>query len=409
MFRGICGALVALLLVRAVPVQAQDQPEWTFTATPYVWAMVASGNVTAKGQTLDVNAGFVDIIGKTDTLVGLTAYFEAQHDKLRLGLDFVFTQMTASPGVAMQRTPVPWLNFTASAGANVKSTLMEIEGSAAYELIQPLGATAVDGLVGVRYWHAVTDMSFGFMATGTIRSPEDVGLFSRSIGIAGASTGSMDWADPILGLQVRHAFGDPSRDLAAVLERALDAEEPGVVGLVDPPGPGARLQDLVTNVPIEVTVHDGFEWWLDDDQDVDPEDDAATEDATVREQASSATAPTARLASVEAAYWVDAGSKEHLRWVLPQDEQVLLDAFARLHAAGEDAIIEGSKLVGMFRAHGLLTPVWDLPPGTGADALEEPAAAFHGRIDAALMVRDDLTSEERAARAMLANHQVTLR
>jgi hypothetical protein len=213
-----------------------------------------------------------------------------------------------------------------------------------------------------------------------------------------------------LGLQVRHAFGDPSRDLAAVLEKALDAEVPGVVGLVDPPGPGARLQDLLTNVPIEVTVHDGFEWWLDDDQDVDPEGDAdGDHDPAALEQANSATAPTARLASVEAAYWVDAGSKEHLRWVLPQDEQVLLDAFARLHAAGEDAIIEGSKLVGMFRAHGLLTPVWDLPPGTGADALEEPSAAFHGRIDAALMVRDDLTSEERAARAMLANHQVTLR
>ena len=217
-----------------------------------------------------------------------------------------------------------------------------------------------------------------------------------------------------LGLQVRHAFGDPSRDLAAVLEKALGAEEPGVVGLVDPPGPGARLQDLVTNVPIEVTVHDGFAWWLDDDQDddqdADPEGDAdGDRDPAALEQANTATAPTARLASVEAAYWVDAGSKEHLRWVLPQDEQVLLDAFARLHAAGEDAIIEGSKLVGMFRAHGLLTPVWDLPSGTGADALEEPAAAFHGRIDAALMVRDDLTSEERAARAMLANHQVTLR
>ncbi len=206
-----------------------------------------------------------------------------------------------------------------------------------------------------------------------------------------------------LGLQVRHAFGDPSRDLGAVLEKALDTAEPGVVGLVDPPGPGARLQDLVTNEPTEVTVHESFEWWLDDDA----EGDQAT--AGALEQANTAIAPTTRLVSVEAAYWVDAGSKEHLRWVLPQEEQVLLEAFARLHAAGEDSIIEDSKLVGMFRAHGLLTPVWDLPPGTGADALEAPAAAFHGRIDAALMVHDELTSEERAALSMLANHQVTLR
>src|SRR6478735_2511596 len=36
-----------------------------------------------------------------------------------------------------------------------------------------------------------------------------------------------------LGLQVQHAFGDPSRDLGAVLEAALESE-PGVIGLTDP-------------------------------------------------------------------------------------------------------------------------------------------------------------------------------
>ena len=204
-----------------------------------------------------------------------------------------------------------------------------------------------------------------------------------------------------LGMQVRHAFGDPARDLGAVLERALAADEPGVVGLVDQPGPGARLQDLVVDAPLEVSIHAGFDWWLGDvserDQDL----------ADALEQANGAVAPTARLASVDAAYWVDAGSKEHLRWVLPQDETALLDALARLHASGEDSIADGSKLVGMFRAHGLLTPVWDLPSGTGADALEEPA--FHGRLEAALADDSDLDPEARAARSLLANQQVTLR
>jgi hypothetical protein len=206
-----------------------------------------------------------------------------------------------------------------------------------------------------------------------------------------------------LGLQVRHSFGDPARDLGAVLERALATDEPGVVGLVDAPGPGARLADLVADEPLEVTVHQGFDWWLGDVADHDQDMHEALE------QANGAVAPTARLASVEAAYWVDAGSKEHLRWVFPQDESALLDALARLHAAGEDSIAEGSKLVGMFRAHGLLTPVWDLPPGTGAAVLEEPAAAFAGRLDAVLAEAAALSSEERAARTMLANHQVTLR
>lgn len=202
--KAICGALVALALARAIPAQAQDKPVWSFTATPYAWLMGASGNLTAKGQTLDVNAGIGDIFGKTDTLLALMSNFEARRDRLVLGLDVVFTQMTGSPGVATQRNPVPWLSFSASAGANVKSTLVEVEGTAGYELGRLQPATAIDGFVGVRYWHAVTDMSFGFNATGSIQTPEGVGLFTRSIGIAGDSTGSLDWADPILGLQLRH-------------------------------------------------------------------------------------------------------------------------------------------------------------------------------------------------------------
>src|SRR3712207_6376963 len=66
-----------------------------------------------------------------------------------------------------------------------------------------------------------------------------------------------------LGLQVQHNFGDPSRDLAAVLLEALDAE-PGIVGLIDPPGEGPRLQDLVTGKSLDVTVHSGFEYWIAD-------------------------------------------------------------------------------------------------------------------------------------------------
>src|SRR3954452_20146849 len=40
----------------------------------------------------------------------------------------------------------------------------------------------------------------------------------------------------LLGLQVQHAYGDPSRDLGAVLEAALAAEPGTVVGLPADPG-----------------------------------------------------------------------------------------------------------------------------------------------------------------------------
>ena len=160
-----------------------------------------------------------------------------------------------------------------------------------------------------------------------------------------------------LGLQVQHQYGNPARDLGAVLEAALATEKPGLVGLTAAPGEGPRLQDLISDQSLDITVHEGFSYWLDDV----PERDAAMEAAL--EQANGASFPTLRLASVEAAYWTDVGTKEHLRWVMPHAEDQLLDALARLHAAGQDSIAEGSRLVGMFRAHGLLAPVWDLPLG----------------------------------------------
>jgi hypothetical protein len=204
-----------------------------------------------------------------------------------------------------------------------------------------------------------------------------------------------------LGLQVQHNFGDPARDLGAVLPRALDAET-GIVGLTDAPGAGPRLQDLVTGTSLDVTVHAGFDYWIADVYDKDSM-------AGALDQANASANPTSRLESVEAAYWTNVGSKEHLRWVMPEPEDQLLDALARLHAAGKDTVAEGSRFVGMFRAHGLLTPVWDLPVGTGAEVLEKPAAAFAADLAEALADTSDLTPEQRSARSGLANRQVTIR
>ena len=207
-----------------------------------------------------------------------------------------------------------------------------------------------------------------------------------------------------LGLQVQHAFGDPGRDLGAVLEKALDAEPGEVVGLTTAPGEGSRLQDLVTDETLQVTVHEGFDFWVAD------VDDPTGAIAASLEAANAAAHPSVRLESVEAAYWTDVTTKEHLRWVMPHDdEEQLLTGLARLHAAGKDSLVEGSRLVGMFRTQGVLVPVWDLPLGTGAEVLEKPAAAFS--VDIATAVADDspLTPEERSARSGLANRQLTIR
>ena len=209
--------------------------------------------------------------------------------------------------------------------------------------------------------------------------------------------------DVLLGLQTTVGSGDASRDLADVLLRALDAEPGNPVALerVGPEDP--RLQDLVdASVTLQITVHDDFDFWIDTDG-VSADVQASLERA--KEYAN----PTARLTSVDAAYWTQMGEKEHLRWILPHPEEKLLDALARLHASEASSLGPDTRLVGMFRAQGLIVPVWDLPLGMGAGAVEEPAAAFGVRLGEALAVTAPLTDAERRARAGLTTRQVTLR
>ena len=154
-----------------------------------------------------------------------------------------------------------------------------------------------------------------------------------------------------VGLQVPGGSGDANRDVAHALERALAAEPGTPIEPTALPGPGPRLQDLLDPAaPLDVQVHAGFDFWLDGVEDRSPEVVASME------RANEAVVPTVRLTSVEAAYWCQIRDRYHLRWVVPHDEDALLDALARLHALGADTLGEGSRYVGSFRAHGLVVP-----------------------------------------------------
>ena len=207
-----------------------------------------------------------------------------------------------------------------------------------------------------------------------------------------------------VGLQVPGGSGDASRDVAAALEMALAAEPGTPIAPTALPGHGARLQDLLDpESPLEVQVHPGFDFWIDDAA------ERSQEVVDSMERANEAVVPTVRLTSVEAAYWCEIRGRYHLRWVVPHEEDALLDAIARLHAAGADTVGEGSRYVGSFRAHGLAVPVWDLEAGTPAEALEEPVTALAARLDEGLADESPLDDAARRARSGIASRQVTLR
>ncbi|MCI0384794.1 DUF5926 family protein [Streptomyces sp. CNQ085] len=279
-------------------------------------------------------------------------------------------------------------------------------GRAAAQAVTELVRRPFEGLPGECDWVALRELVPA--ATVPLRLREELPGDVPSVTLA--TVLPMAWpalrrdnGAVLLGVQNDTPSGDLSRDLADVLRRALTAEPGSPVTAERIPAGAPRLQDLLDlDAPFEPEVHSGFEFWVEDAGNQGPEVAASLE------RANSAALPTARLEGVEAAYWCEAPEKNHLRWVMPHPEERLLDALARLHAAGASSLGEDTRLVGSFRAHGLMVPVWDLPGTMGAQECEKPAAAFAERLAGALEATDPLTAEERRARSGFTNRQITL-
>ena len=305
----------------------------------------------------------------------------------------------ATPGEVGPRQPCP-----CGSGKRYKACHGAAGGDVAYVV------RTFEGLPGECDWVALREFVPAGLAEVTLAADAfDGSAADRVVRVASVLPGIVpamvrDNGEIWIAAQVTHQSSDPSRDFAEALRLALDADPGESVVMPTLTGAGPRLQDVVDpDGDFPVTVEEGFDFWFEDVSD----DDGSI--AATLEQLNSTIHPTARLTSVDAAYWTSVGTKEHLRWVLPHEEEATLTALARLHAAGADSLGADSRLVGSFRAHGLLVPVWDLPVGTGAEALEEPAGDFAARLAEALADSSPLDSGERSARNGLANRQLTIR
>ncbi|MFJ9826990.1 DUF5926 family protein [Streptomyces sp. NPDC101160] len=280
-------------------------------------------------------------------------------------------------------------------------------GRAASHAVTELVQRPFEGLPGECDWVALRELVPAATVPLTLKDGLPEGVPSVTL----ATVLPMAWpalrrddGSVLLALQNESSTGDLARDLADTLQRALVAEPGTPVAARRVEAEGPRLQELLDpNSDFAPEVHSGFEFWI-------PEtaDNSNPEVAASLERANGAAIPTVKLAGVDAAYWCEVPEKNHLRWVMPHPEEKLLDALARLQAAGTTSLGPDTRLVGSFRAHGLMVPVWDLPSTMTAEDCEKPAAEFAERLAAALASDAPLTVEERRARGGLTNRQVTL-
>lgn len=213
----------------------------------------------------------------------------------------------------------------------------------------------------------------------------------------------------IVALQTGGGSGDASRDVAAQLIAVSQLENGQPLAAMPPVSAATpRLQDIITSTTLEPMVHDTFDFWI-------PEDHEVGEEASISmEDANDSIAPTFKLPGVDSAYWCLIGDRAFIRWVLPQDENKATDALARLAASGKGRMPDNEdegRLLGAFRANGVLTPVWEVATDRMPEQQGKPMAELAKAYDEAFASLDSkpLDAEERRARSGIVSRQITLR
>jgi hypothetical protein len=195
-----------------------DPDAWRFRFALYGWAPSVAGSLTARGQTVNVNASFIQILQKSDSLIGYMGYFEADKGKVGFYLDTVWARLGFDSSTTSQRNPIAGLQISTSRNTAATYSFAIIEAGGLYEIARwpgsPGSFTAVDGLLGFRYWNSRVDLNFDFDGTVDFtRLSNALGRnveFSRSFAVA--RSGNLDWIDPVVGLRLRHQF-TPSQEI----------------------------------------------------------------------------------------------------------------------------------------------------------------------------------------------------
>jgi hypothetical protein len=183
-----------------------DPDAWRFNGALYGWLISVAGNVTSRGQTIDTNASFIDLVQQSQSLGAFMGYFEADKGKAGLYLDLVYTNLGFGAYDANYRNPIGGLKITTAAKAALTYQLIVAELGGVYELARwqhsENSSTAIDGLMGFRYWN--NSISAGFDAVSNVDFSRL--NFDRSFGISVAREDAIQWVDPVFGFRVRHEF-----------------------------------------------------------------------------------------------------------------------------------------------------------------------------------------------------------
>lgn len=211
----------------------------------------------------------------------------------------------------------------------------------------------------------------------------------------------------LVALQVQSHSHNPGRDLAYALSWVLDAEPGESLQSTVADGSQPELASLLdASSTLTIEEHSDFNWWFPEGAAVPPEIRQALS------RANDAVLPSEKI-QVDlpgSIWWVNpGGGKAHIRWVRPEDNEAqMLTALARIAAAGELHLGEGTRFAGAFRTHGVVVPVWDLDPSVDAASYADALTTLNAKIEAEYTNDAQLSADERKQLDNIKSRQVTI-
>lgn len=168
-----------LLCLMSAPARAQEDDNWRFRLTPYLFLAGMSGDVAVGGNQASFDASFSDVWERFDFGAMLT--FAARKGRWGLGADMMYTDLGADGPIA---TPF------ASDSFDFDSKVFILNPEVSYRLTRP-GNAALDVSAGVRWWQVRNRLTIT-NAGATVADAEK----------------SKGWVDPIVAAQGTADLGE---------------------------------------------------------------------------------------------------------------------------------------------------------------------------------------------------------
>lgn len=184
------------------PAASSASGRTTVAFTPYVWLTSINGTMGVRGVSADVDASFLDILDKSESIIGLMGALDVEVDRFVLQFNGAFSQAEVPDERGRAINGPSGGSGTVDTQLNAVAKNLWVEGFAGYRLLDTTQAGetpsrfTLDAFGGLR----VTDMQIDLDVTANANATLPTGEILQA-GIQRSLSEGQTWVEPIVGLR----------------------------------------------------------------------------------------------------------------------------------------------------------------------------------------------------------------